>query len=200
MEKKTHIMGANLVALSVVRPYSISGLLVTVLSASLGGMLPDVDLKDSIPDKIFDRLMVSLITIICLFLILKYGFNIDLYDVILDYNSFFGYFISAGVFIFMAYLGSKTSHRSFTHSFLGLLIYTSILSYGFNSNIFIPFSLGYSSHLVLDFFNLKGVSLFYPSKTKFGVKLCESSGKVNKFLFILFSLLCVLVLIFLSFN
>ena len=178
---------AVFVTLFVVRPSSISELLVTFCCASLGGILPDVDLKDSVPDKIFDRLMVSLITIVCLFFILRYGFDIDLFNILLSYNRFFGHFMSSVIFIFMGYLGSKTAHRSFTHSFLGLFIYSLILSYGFDSRVVGSFSLGYISHLVLDFFNLKGISLFYPVKAKVCAGLCESSGIVNRFLVILFS-------------
>ena len=95
----------------------------------------------------------------------------------------------------MAYLGSKTSHRSFTHSILGLFIYTAILSYSFKDNIVTPFFFSYLSHIILDLLNKKGISLYYPFKFRFSLKLCESSGKVNQLFFTIFSLSIIIVLI-----
>ena len=66
MEKKTHVMCANLVSICLMKPDNISDLLITCGCATLGGLVPDVDLKDSTSDKLFDRLMTSLITIVLL--------------------------------------------------------------------------------------------------------------------------------------
>lgn len=197
MEKKTHVMCANLVSLYLMKPDSISELLITCGCASLGGLVPDVDLKDSTSDKLFDRLMTSLITIIVMSFFVKYFFDIDLYCKIKE-CSYINYLISACLFIVMAYLGSKSSHRSFTHSMLGLFVYSAILSYGFGMNVIIPYFVSHLSHIVLDLFNKKGIALFYPSKYRFCLELCESNGKVNKFLFILFSVLIILYLILIS--
>ena len=57
MEKKTHIACASLISLSLIKPSSIQELLITIGVSALGGVLPDVDLKDSTSDKLFDRLM-----------------------------------------------------------------------------------------------------------------------------------------------
>lgn len=198
MEKKTHVMCANLVSLCLMKPNSICDLLITCGCATLGGLVPDVDLKDSTSDKLFDRLMVSLITIVVMSFFIKYFFDIDLYCKIKECSEIFNYLISICLFIVMAYLGSKSSHRSFTHSILGLFVYTGILSYGFYDNVIVPYVVSHSSHIVLDLFNKKGVSLFYPSKYRLCFGICESNGKVNKFLFWLFSLMIVFYLILIS--
>lgn len=195
MEKKTHVVCANAIAIGLIRPDNISSLLITCGFASLGGLLPDVDLKDSTTDKLFDRLMTSLVTVIVMNFLLKYFLDIDIYERIKELNIVFNYVISLVVFIIMGYLGSKFSHRSFTHSILGCFVYTFILSYGFDNNVLIPFLCGFISHIVLDLFNKKGVSLFYPCKGRFCFNLCESNGKTNKLLFIIFSCLIVLILI-----
>lgn len=198
MEKKTHVACGNLVSLSLVQPTSISGLLITIASSSLGSLLPDVDLKDSTTDKLFDRLMTSLITIIIMSIIINYFFNINLYNIIKEYNNIFNYIICISIFIIMSYLGSKTSHRSFTHSLLGLFIYSTILSYSFNNKIVIIFFISYLSHIILDLFNMKGITLLYPLKNRFSLKICESNGTINKILFTLFSILTIIVLIIIS--
>ena len=197
MEKKTHVMCANLVSLYLMKPDSISELLITCGCASLGGLVSDVDLKDSTSDKLFDRLMTSLITIIVMSFFVKYFFDFDLYCKVKEYD-FLSYLISICLFIVVAYFGSKSSHRSFTHSMLGLFVYSAILSYGFGMNVIIPYFVSHLSHIVLDLFNKKGIALFYPSKYRFCLDLCESNGKVNKFLFILFSVLIILYLILIS--
>jgi len=185
MEKKTHIVAANALALAITKPDTMSKLILTVGVATIGSILSDVDVKDSVPDKLFDRLMISLITIICFSLGLKYIFNIDIHSMIEKFNLYFSYFVSIAIFIILAYLGSKTPHRSFTHSIFGCFIFTAILSYGFGLDVLIPFALAYLSHIVLDLFNMKGVSILYPSKQKICFKLCESSGKINDFIFYL---------------
>lgn len=195
MEKKTHVACGNLISLSLIQPTSIQGLLITISASTLGSLLPDVDLKDSTTDKLFDRLMTSLITIVIMSILIKYLFNINLYKIIKSYNNIFNYLISICLFIIMSYLGSKTPHRSFTHSILGLFIYTAILSYSFNNNIIIPYFISHLSHILLDLFNKKGISLFYPFKFRISLKLCECNGIINKLLFTAFSILIVIGLI-----
>ena len=138
MEKKTHVMCSNFISLCLMRPNSISDLLITCGVATIGGLLPDVDLKDSTSDKLFDRLMTSLVTIVLMSVFIKYFFDIDLYCKIKE-CSYINYLVSVCLFIVMAYLGSKSSHRSFTHSILGLFVYSAILSYGFGMNIVFPY-------------------------------------------------------------
>ena len=200
MEKKTHVACGNVIALSLIQPNSIPSTLITIGSSTLGSLLPDVDLKDSTSDKLFDRLMTALITIIIMGVIIRYFFNINLYAEIKKYNNIFNYLISICVFITMSYLGSKTSHRSFTHSILGLFIYSSILSYSFSNDIVIPFFISHLCHIILDLFNKKGIALFYPLKFRFSLKLCETDGKINKLLFTVFSILTIVILIIIIMN
>lgn len=195
MEKKTHVVCANAIAIGLIRPDNISSLLITCGFATLGGLLPDVDLKDSTTDKLFDRLMTSLITVVVMYFLIKYFLGIDLYDEVRKIDIVFNYIISACLLIVVGYLGSKTSHRSFTHSILGCFVYTFILSYGFDNNVLIPFLCGFISHIILDLFNKKGVALFYPCKGRFCFNLCESNGKTNKLLFIIFSFMVILLLV-----
>ena len=199
MEKKTHVMCANLVSICLMRHDCILDLVITCGSASIGGLVPDVDLKDSTSDKLFDRLMTSLITIVLMSFVIKYFFDIDLYCKIKE-CSYINYLISSCLFIVMAFLGSKSSHRSFTHSILGMFIYSGILSYGFGNNIVYPYFVSHLSHIVLDLFNKKGVALFYPSKYRLCFGICDSNGKVNKFLFWLFSFMIVFVLILIGMD
>ena len=200
MEKKTHIACANLLSLSLIRPTTIPSLLITIGVSSLGSILPDVDKKDSTSDKLFDRLMTSLITIIIMGIIINHFFNINIYKQIKEYNIIYNYILCISIFITMSYLGSKTSHRSFTHSILGLFIYSAILSYSFNNNIVTIYFISHLSHIILDLFNMKGITLFYPFKFRFSLKLCDSDGKINQLLFISCSILIIVGLIMIGTN
>jgi len=198
MEKKTHVVCANLVSLCLMRPDNIFDLVLTCGVATIGGLVPDVDLKDSTSDKLFDRLMTSLITIVVMSFFIKYFFDIDLYCKVKECGDLFKYLISICLFIVVAYFGSKSGHRSFTHSVLGLFIYSGILFYGFGYNVVIPYFVSHLSHIILDLLNKKGLALFYPSKARFCFKLCESNGKVNKFLFWLFFVFILIILVLLG--
>lgn len=97
------------------------------------------------------------------------------------------------------HIQKKYGHRTITHSLLVSLIGLSLLicsSYMFRgvafylySNLVIGFSIGYMSHLLLDFLTTQGIPLFYPiDKTKY--KLCKfKTSKHEDFV----STLCVVV-------
>ena len=131
-------------------------------------------------------------------IIINYYFNINLYNVIKGYNNIYNYILCISIFITMSYLGSKTSHRSFTHSLLGAFIYSSIVSYSFNDQIVLIFFISYISHIILDLLNKKGIELLYPLKIRMSLNLCEVKGTVNKILFITTSILNIVVLILIS--
>jgi membrane-bound metal-dependent hydrolase YbcI (DUF457 family) len=63
-----------------------------------------------------------------------------------------------------SYLERKFGHRTLTHSLLGVLIFSLIISPSllFSSSLFSWAIVGYVSHVLLDTFNIQGVPLFYP--------------------------------------
>ena len=64
-----------------------------------------------------------------------------------------------------ALLTSKMTHRGVTHSLLFVVSVTTIVSVIFkNEGITIGVFIGYSSHLLTDYFTKQGISLLYPVK------------------------------------
>lgn len=60
-----------------------------------------------------------------------------------------------------------------------------------------PFFLGYSSHLVLDLFNYRGIMMLYPFRKRIGLKICHADGIMNNGLYGIFTAACcVLVLLY----
>ena len=91
------------------------------------------------------------------------------------------------------------THRGFTHSLLSLFIFTGILyvvagiiGVGFGYWIAIGFSIGYASHILLDSFNPKGVSLFFPVKKKFSFGKVVTGGLAENLVFIICIVIAVL--------
>lgn len=103
-------------------------------------------------------------------------------------NKFFlmAFFISLGVFILAGGLGQPnqlmkvfsifiilagiSSHRTFTHSILGLgiILYLSYLMYHYSGmeHVAIGMGIGALIHILADLFTSKGTALFYPFSTK----------------------------------
>mgnify|MGYP000580563472 FL=1 len=107
-------------------------------------------------------------------------------------------FILIGLFSFAL---AVSSHRSFTHSILGIILFSAIIKlalieYGL-SPIYKGFIIGYISHLLADYFTAKGIKLFYPIKTNIAFPLkVKTNGFMEKFIFLLLLLYCIVVLVF----
>lgn len=78
----------------------------------------------------------------------------------------------------LTFLGARTEHRSFTHSFAGMAAFCASAWLAFPAMA--PyFAAGYASHLALDLPNRKGMRLLWPAKAEFCLGLCRADGAVN---------------------
>jgi len=106
-------------------------------------------------------------------------------------------FIIIGLFSFAL---AASNHRSFTHSILGIILFSAIIKftlmeYGL-SPIYKGFIIGYVSHLLADYFTAKGIKLFYPIKTNivFPLKV-KTNGFAEKLIFSLLLAYCIVILV-----
>lgn len=194
MECKTHIVCANALTLAFVRPDSISSFLVCVGAATIGSTISDIDSSDK--DNKGYIISYSIITFISLVIIglLELIFNLGINDWINNNSSYSRLLICLLLIIGLCYYGYLKPHRSFLHSFLGIVLLL-LLCYLSLGNIVIPFMIGVISHIILDLFNKKGLWLFYPLKKKYSLKLCVYNGKANYILFNIFFVLLIIELI-----
>lgn len=81
----------------------------------------------------------------------------------------------------MYIVGMSSNHRTFTHSFLALFLYT-VAVYLIYKPFSAPLAVAYFSYLVLDVLNKKKIPLFYPLKFGICLKLCYANKKANKVL------------------
>lgn len=95
--------------------------------------------------------------------------------------------------IVLVVIGLKSNHRGFTHSIIALALFSTAVEM-IAGDVFIWFTIGYASHLIIDLFNKKGESILFPIKTKVCFNLCTADGITNKVLGTLATVISILVL------
>ena len=139
MTYKTHFNFGILLAISFIpllNINSIQDLTFYLICAGFAALIPDIDHKKSV---IYRSTMPPLLILIIAFCIYKYH----------QYN-----FVSLLAWLILT-LNSK--HRTFSHSIYGLILFVIMF---INTNLFIPFIIGYSSHLFSDMLTKEGIPLF----------------------------------------
>ena len=156
MTGKTHIAIGITIGLTISSGQPVENQLILVLASALGSLIPDLDHPKSklnqkllfIKNKLYSTLFYLSIAIGSIYLYLTTD------------NNIFGLL---GVISFL--IGIST-HRGFTHSIVGLLLFSWMVKiFTLKYNLFFihsGFVAGYASHLVADFFTVKGIKLFYP--------------------------------------
>ena len=147
-------------------------------------------------------------------------FGGSLYFLLGNYGTYFNYFLIFGA-IFGVYLAQKIFKHKLNHldnnsKLIGrhhisfLLQIATVILYGFLACLwFLAWNdalktqalylliVGYLAHIVGDFVTIEGVPLFFPIKTKFGLKLFRTGSEVEAFVgFLLFILNAYLIYIF----
>lgn len=195
MTGKTHVSIGIATALTISANQTNESKLIIVLFSIIGSLLPDLDHPQA---KLNQKLLIfknnlSRITLyLCLSLLFLYLY--------LENNNFSNNKIILVVGIFFLLLALST-HRGFTHSLLGLVTSSIIikylsLKYGL-IDIYIGFFIGYLMHLVADFFNPKGIKIFYPLKKNISAFLTiKTGGKMEKKLFSIFVIYSLIILSF----
>ena len=95
------------------------------------------------------------------------------------------------LFIGLCAFSNKTDHRTFSHSFMGMALFTfsivliNPMAAGF-------FLVGYLSHIGLDLLNYRPVKLLYPKKRGFSFRLCYSNSRFSLDLLI-FSVIILII-------
>lgn len=158
MTGKTHIAIGIAAGLTMAYGKPLNEQLVMIAASTLGSLIPDLDHAKS---KLNQRLLFFKREFyrIIFFLSLSIGL---LYLYLNNQNSIFALLSLLSLFI------GLSTHRGFTHSILGFVIFAYIvnkISVQYNLNYFFQsISIGYLLHLGADFLTPKGIKLFYPLK------------------------------------
>lgn len=183
MRCMTHIAASNAITLLILNPTTNKELLLTMGASTIGGIISDLDIRTSDAHKFIDT--VTILTFLSMIGLYIYDLNskTSIFSAIKN-GPFFLPIIGILLILLLIFYGSHKPHRSFLHSFLGTLLFTTIFYFCFG-NIWLPFLIGILSHIVLDLLNKKGVRLFYPLKKGYSLKLCEYGGLTDKIILFL---------------
>ena len=180
---ETHFLLGMASALIITHPPTIPGIIATMTGGAIGGWIVDIDIKnrekndDEKPVNVYDivRTIARILALITIDFFVGEGMC---HYIISNWNvRVWGAFLG---FLVLLLIGFNTKHRTFTHSFLALILYSG-LAYLFCRPAAVPFLIGYASHIVSDLFNKKGVQILFPLKWKPRFNLLKSADpKVNR--------------------
>lgn len=189
MTGKTHVAIGVVAGLTLSVGQSLENQLIIVFTSVLGSLAPDLDHPKA---KLNQKL-----------LFLKNEFFRTLFYLSIALGFIYLYFITKNnIFVLlgiMTFFIGISSHRGFTHSIVGFLVFSSIvrlIAERYNLlSIYNGFVIGYISHLIADFFTIKGIKLFYPIKRNISSPiLIRTNGVIESLIFTILSSYSVFLL------
>lgn len=135
-----------------------------VIGSSIGSLIPDIDIKTSIASNIFNKILS-----ISLMFLFSYIIINDVSDVSISFD------FPVILFFIITIISRSTVHRSFTHKWLGTILYCYSVYLFNNLYLFIGFTCGYLLHVVCDIITSNGY-IFDFFKFKFPLKKNAKEG------------------------
>lgn len=177
MMSKTHIAVGIASGLALAQTGSLASCIAAVVGGSVGGVIPDCDITPSRAhrDAVAGRLLVVAIVAACLAVDRRTGLGFSAWVV---RGVGIPPIAGVGLFATLTFLGSRTEHRSFTHSLLAMAAFCGSV-YLVSAALLPFFAIGYASHLALDLANRQPVRLLFPARFGVGLGLCHARGIVN---------------------
>lgn len=184
MMGKTHVSVGVATALLVTQPVTLEGFSAAVIGGAIGGIISDMEVRSNpkFRDALHARFIALGLTVVFLLVdVITQGLIITSF---LENNTL-RLITGSAILIALVIFGRSTSHRTFTHSLLGLIS----LSAGvwlLCPPLTTAFVAGFISHVLLDLLNKQPIQIFYPiKKGKFCLKLFYANGTMNTvFLFL----------------
>jgi len=192
---KTHAAAGVATALLFFNPTGIVDVGLSAVFGCIGALLPDVDSKNSIANKKLDSIIkvTALASVaIVAFLFIVHGRSIELASVAKTNSLALVKIIAFIGLLCISFIGSKTPHRSFTHS-VEFTALTTLCMYFIYSSAALPFAIGILSHLALDLLNKKKLSLVWCLRIRAGFGLVPANGQANSFFYYLFVLASIVL-------
>lgn len=192
---KTHAAAGVATALLFSNPTGIAGVGLIAAFGCIGALLPDVDSKNSIANKKLDSVikvttLASIVVAVLLFIM--HGRNMEVASANKINSLALVKVIAFISLLCISFIGSKTPHRSFTHS-LEFTALTTLCVYFIYSSAALPFAIGILSHLALDLLNKKKLSLVWCLRIRAGFGLVPANGQTNSFCYYLFVLASIVL-------
>lgn len=179
---KTHMAVGTAASLLILRPATLSELILGTGAAMIGSVISDIDIGTSDSHREADKIVAFTAFTVILVFLAESIWDIGIYQKLLSNSSIMQAAPSVAAFFVICAIGKEQPHRSFMHSFLALGLLTGCVA-GFLPLLAPYFGIAFFSHLAADLLNRKGERLFFPLKKGFRLNLCSSKGLVNRLFF-----------------
>ena len=196
MRFKTHLVFGSAISLALTNPNDPKVFLASLAGGLIGSSLPDIDSSKSESNQILDKVIIGCTLIITISILVYWFSGFNLYLFIKNQTNIMPYLTSFLFCLALCFLGSFSPHRSFMHSFLAIVLFSLSLYWSLPLYFVLPFVIGMLSHIFLDLFNHKGITIFYPLKKRFCLDLCDSVGLTDNIIFSLSTTTLIIELIF----
>lgn len=184
MMGKTHIVVGIAAAYAIMQPETASEFIIATVGGSLGGVMPDIDVKIDTSNKFAAKASLDALYGEILAIAISAGALAGDYltggDILHGIIANLPWFIiGAVIFIALTVIGELSKHRDKTHSLLALLLFSTAV-YLIEPHIGIAYAIGYGSHLLIDLFNKSPIRLLYPLKKGICFKMCYADRLGNE--------------------
>ncbi|NNG67552.1 metal-dependent hydrolase [Caldanaerobacter subterraneus] len=136
---------------------------ITLTAAAIASLLPDIDDDNSFLNRKINFGFKPLGAVVFTALLFSLG-----YLKVVP-------FISILVLEVAILLSIFSRHRTFSHSLLGMFVYSTGIYLAYKS-VFVPFVIGYGLHLIADMFTNSGIELLYPYRKRIGIGLISTGS------------------------
>ena len=178
----THIAVGVAFALAIAQTGSVESCAFALVGGAVGSVMSDTDTKSSkhYKDARNGRIVAALIVAAASLADVFYG--VGVWDYLFAHVDA-ALLVGVASFAAVSFIGARSRHRTFTHSLLGLALWSATLQL-LCSALAPFFAVAFVSHLVLDLLNSKPIQLLYPWKRGFCLSLCRADGAVNSALLV----------------
>lgn len=186
MTGKTHLVVGTALASGLLllnHNTSNSDIITTsIVLSALGAILPDIDIGHSIMRKVFYGTIIA----IGIMIALSFYSNISLKNLINWDEVTLPIIIGIFSFIGLLIYGYFSSHRTFTHTLLALILFSLSIYMICNNLVYtMYFAVGMLSHQLLDMLNKERIYWLNPiTKKDFALYSINSSGAISTMMFI----------------
>lgn len=192
MSGDTHAAVGAASALLVTQPTTITEAAISIAFGMLGGLLIDIDTKQSKGAKLVRTIMIPLFFYVVFGMYLLFTRNINILFLVtkqFETKTLLAV-LMIGVLYFYSY---HTAHRKFTHSieFIGM---TAILYSMAGFQFTLPLVIGEISHILIDLLNKSDVRLSCIFQFDFCIGLASSDGLCNRILKFIATIIVVILL------
>lgn len=170
--------------------------MITALSlTALGSLMPDIDLENTKISNLFLKLALylGLLAIPILLILNKNRWDFSSIISLSNLN-----ISGAAILLILIILSKFTKHRTFTHSLLGLMLFSwgGYVLLNSSGHLFLYFILGYILHLIADSLTHQGIQLLFPLKSRQAAGIVKTGGLLDTIL----SIISFSITIYLLFN